>query len=201
MSQQVTITSVTANTPVEIYYCNSFSASCVPVATVSTFPYVFDVPPPYDETNIVIKIVDVNGCIDGDIVYITPTPTPSFTPTQTLTPTQTASQTPTLTQTPTFTPTPSLTPAIAKHAIGQNKYDTSGSTCNDTITLENYYTYISEANSVPVIGVTVYETLAGVVLYNVYNGQNKWIKMGFGSDYYAVQINTAGKITSFVICS
>ena len=74
MSQQVTITSVTANTPVEIYYCNSFSASCVPVATVSTFPYVFDVPPPYDETNIVIKIVDVNGCIDGDIVYITVVP-------------------------------------------------------------------------------------------------------------------------------
>ena len=129
MSQQVTITSVTANTPVHISYCDSFSAHCVPVAYVSTFPYVFDVPPPYDETDIVIKIIDVNGCIDGDIVYITPTPTPSFTPTQTLTPTQTASQTPTLTQTPTqtptqtatqtctptFTPTPSLTPAIAKH--------------------------------------------------------------------------------------
>ena len=215
MSQQVTITSVTANTPVDVYYCDSFSASCVYVATVSTFPYVFDVPEPYDETDIVIKIIDVNGCIDGDIVYITPTPTPSFTPTQTLTPTQTASQTPTLTQTPTqtptqtatqtctptFTPTPSLTPAIAKHAIGQNIYDTSGSTCNDTMTLENYYTYISEANSVPVIGVTVYETAVGIILYNVYNGQNKWIKMGFGSDYYEVQINTAGKISNFVICS
>ena len=215
MSQQVTITSVTANTPVDVYYCDSFSASCVYVATVSTFPYVFDVPEPYDETDIVIKIIDVNGCIDGDIVYITPTPTPSFTPTQTLTPTQTASQTPTLTQTPTqtptqtatqtctptFTPTPSLTPAIAKHAIGQNIYDTSGSTCNDTMTLENYYTYISEANSVPVIGVTVYETAVGIILYNVYNGQNKWIKMGFGSDYYEVQINTAGEISNFVICS
>jgi len=215
VSQQVTIKSVTANTPVDVYYCNSFSASCVYVATVSTFPYVFDVPPPYDETNIVIKIVDVNGCIDGDIVYITPTPTPSFTPTPTLTPTQTASQTPTFSQTPTqtptqtatqtctptFTPSPSLTPAIAKHAIGQNRYNTSGSTCNDTITLVNYYTFISEANSVPVVGVTVYETAVGIILYNVYNGQNKWIKMGFGSDYYAVLINTAGKISNFVICS
>ena len=215
MSQQVTITSVTANTPVEIYYCNSTSGDCVSVAFVSTFPYVFDVPPPYDETNIVIKIEDVNGCIDGDIVYITPTPTPSFTPTPTITPTQTASQTPTSSQTPTqtptqtatqtctptFTPSPSLTPAIAKHAIGQNRYNTSGSTCNDTITLENYYTYISEANSVPVIGVTVYETQVGIILYNVYNGQDKWIKMGFGSDYYAVQINTEGEIASFVICS
>ena len=215
MSQQVTITSVTANTPVDVYYCDSFSASCVYVATVSTFPYVFDVPEPYDETDIVIKIVDVNGCIDGDIVYITPTPTPSFTPTQTLTPTQTASQTPTLTQTPTqtptqtatqtctptFTPTPSLTPAIAKHTIGQNTYSTPGSTRNDTMTIENYYTYISEANSVPVLGAKVYQTLVGIVLYNLYNGNNRWIKMGFGSDYYAVQINTLGEITSYVICS
>jgi len=215
VSQQVTITSVTANTPVEVYYCNSFSASCVYVATVSTFPYIFDVPPPYDETNIVIKIEDVNGCIDGDIVYITPTPTPSFTPTQTLTPTQTASQTPTLTKTPTqtptqtvtqtctptFTPTPSLTPAVATHAIGQNIYNTSGNTCNDIITLQNYYTYLSEANSVPVVGAKVYQTLVGIVLYNVYNGNNRWIKMGFGSDYYAVQINTVGEIIDFVVCS
>ena len=132
---------------------------------------------------------------------LTPTQTASQTPTLTQTPTQTPTNTTTQTCTPTFTPTPSLTPAIAKHAIGQNAYNTSGSTCNDTMTLENYYTYISEANSVPVIGVTVYETLAGVVLYNVYNGQNKWIKMGFGSDYYAVQINTVGEIIDFVVCS
>jgi hypothetical protein len=49
MSQQVTITSVTANTPVEIFYCDSFSANCVYVATVSVFPYTFEVPPPYNE--------------------------------------------------------------------------------------------------------------------------------------------------------
>ena len=215
MSQQVTITSVTANTPVDIYYCDSFSASCVYVATVSTFPYVFDVPAPYDETDIVIKIIDTQGCIDGDTVYITPTPTSSQTPTQTLTPTQTASQTltptttPTMTPTqtasqtctPTFTPTPSLTPAVATHAIGQNIYNTSADTCNDTITLNNYYTYLSEANSVPIIGAKVYQTLVGIVLYNVYNGNNRWIKMGFGSDYYAVQINTVGEIIDFVVCS
>jgi len=214
MSQQVTITSVTANTPVNIYYCDSFSASCVYVATVSTFPYVFYVPAPYDETDIVIKIVDTQGCIDGDIVYITPTPTASQTPTITQTPTQTSSQTPTASNTPTitptntatptctpsFTPTPTLTPAVATHPIGQNTYSSSANTCNDTITLNNYYTYLSEANSVPVIGAKVYQTLVGIVLYNVYNGNNRWIKMGFGSNYYAVQINTVGEITDFVIC-
>lgn len=89
MSQLVTITSVTANTPVDIYYCDSFSASCVFVSTVSTFPYSFSVPPPYDQNNIVIKIEDNNGCIDGEIIYITPTPTPNVTPSITSTPTNT----------------------------------------------------------------------------------------------------------------
>jgi hypothetical protein len=93
MSQQVTITSVTANTPVEIFYCDSFSANCVYVSTVSVFPYTFNVPPPYNENNIVIKIEDTNGCIDGEVIPITPTPTSSLTPTLTRTPTNTPTQT------------------------------------------------------------------------------------------------------------
>ena len=36
MSQQVTISSITANTPVDIYYCDSLSANCIFVSgTVS----------------------------------------------------------------------------------------------------------------------------------------------------------------------
>ncbi len=115
MSQQVTITSVTANTPVEIYYCDSTSGSCVYVSTVSVFPFTFDVPPPYDEQNIVIKIVDTQNCEDGFVIPITPTPTvtqtstppitPSITPTNTSTPSITISSTPTNTPTPTYTPT------------------------------------------------------------------------------------------------
>ena len=214
MSQQVTITSVTGNTPVNIYYCDSFSANCVYVATVSTFPYVFDVPSPYDESNFVIKIIDTQGCIDGEIVYLTPTPTSSQTPTQTITPTQTSSQTPTMSQTPTqtptftpsqtatptFTPTPTLTPAIATHPIGQNKFALSGDSCEDTITVNAYYTYISESNSTPVIGAKVYQTLVGVTLYNPLNGENKWIKMVFGGNFYAVQIDPQGNITNFAFC-
>jgi hypothetical protein len=215
MSQQVIITSVTANTPVNIYYCDSYSASCVYVATVSTFPFEFNVPDPYDTVDFVVKIVDTQGCIDGNVVLITPTPTASHTPTPTITPTQTITQTPTEsvtptisptqsatpTITPTFTPTPSLTPAIATHPIGQVLSPNSANTCSDTITVNNYYTYISEANSVPVIGVNIYTTKVGIVLYNPFNGANRWIKMGFGADYYAVQINTSGKINNFVICS
>ena len=214
MSQQVTITSVTANTPVNIYYCDSYSASCVYVATVSTFPFVFNVPDPYDTVDFVVKIIDTQGCIDGNIILITPTPTSSHTPTPTITPTQTITQTPTEsvtptisptqsatpTITPTFTPTPSLTPAIATHAIGQTISPTSANTCNETITVNNYYTYISQANSVPVNGAVVYQTKVGIILYNPFNGANRWIKMGWGSNFYAVQINVVGEIVNFVQC-
>ena len=214
MSQEVTITSVTANTPVEIYYCDSTSGSCVYVQTVSTFPYTFNVPDPYDFVDFVIKIVDTQGCIDADVVYITPTPTPSQTPTQTITPrvtttpTNTSSQTPTTTPTitvtstvsPTVTPTPSVTPVIASHLIGQNTYITTDDACNDTITSTNYYTYISQSNLVPVIGAKVYVTSVNGVLYNVYNGNNRWIQMRFGSNYYAIQINIIGDIIDIASC-
>ena len=102
MSQQVTITSVTANTPVDISYCYANSGSPVYVATVSTFPYVFDVPDPYDLADFLVVIDDTQGCLYSQEVYITPTPTPSITPSQTITPT--------VTTTPTNTPTPTSTP-------------------------------------------------------------------------------------------
>lgn len=214
MSQQVTITSVTANTPVDIYYCDSTSGSCVFVSTVAVFPYTFDVPDPYDETDIVIKIEDVNGCIDGDIIYITPTPTSSVTPTVTQTPTntptttQTPTVTPTITQTPTTTitttptntPTPSTTPVFSLHLIGQNTFPSSANTCSDTLTFTNYYTYINEANLVPVVGVKIYQTAFGGSLFNPYNGNNRFTKFTFGGNNYAVQVDTSGNIVSYVAC-
>jgi hypothetical protein len=214
MSQLITITSVTANTPVDIYYCDSFSANCVFVSTVSVFPFEFDVPSPYDETDFVVKIIDTQGCNVGDEVLITPTPTSSLTPTTTNTPTQTPTITSTNTQTPTMTstntptptltstntPTPTSTPVISTHFTGQNRYTTSGSVCSDVMTILPYYTYINESNSVPVIGATIYETAVGTTLYNPYAGGNKYVKLQFGSDFYVVQINNNGEITSFTIC-
>lgn len=215
MSQSVTITSVTANTPVDIYYCDSMSGSCVFVSTVSVFPFTFNVPPPYDEENIVIKIIDTQTCVDGIVIPITPTPTPSvtanptptptLTPTNTTTPTLTSSPTPSVTttntQTPTFTPTPTQTPLVAVHGIGINTFTTSANTCSDiVVSVINYYTYISEANLVPVIGAKVYQTLFNGVLYNPYNGNNKWILMIWNGVNYAVQIDTSGSILNFIPC-
>lgn len=185
------------------------------VDTVSVFPYTFDVPSPYDETNIVIKIIDSESCVDGQVIPISPTPTSSVTPTMTptstqtptntQTPTQTQTQTITNTQTPTTTttntPTPTSTPVVAIHYIGQNSFTTSGEVCNDIVTILPYYTYLSESNDVPVVGAVVYQTLLNGVLYNPFNGGNKYYKMTFGVNYYVVQINGDGEIISYEVCS
>jgi hypothetical protein len=215
MARQVTIQSVTANTPVDIYYCNSMSASCVYVATVVEFPFTFDVPSPIANTDFVIKIVDTLNCEDFVEIDITPTPTPTQTTTPTRTPTPTTTTTPTPTHTPTptrtnaptpsITPTntstPTLTPAVVTNFLGSNNFLTFEQACSDNITISPLYNYISEATSVPVIGAILYQTNVGNVLFNPFNGNNRWFKMQWSSGFYAVQINTVGQIVSFVICS
>ena len=221
MSEVITITNITANTPVEIYYCDSTSGSCVYVSTVATFPFQFSVPPPYDETNILIKIVDTQGCEFGEFILITPTPTanvtPTNTPTMTSTPTSTNTPTSTLTpsptttatptNTPTITPTPSVTPAIASHSYGQNVFSGSESAANcfygpcfDQLSVGQYYTYISQAFETPVIGAVVYEISFGGVLYVPHNGNNQWVLMTWITGTYAVQISSDGVILDFVLC-
>lgn len=207
MSRIVTITSVTANTPVDIYYCDAMSASCVYVSTVATFPYVFEVPSPYDTEDVVIKITDTQGCVDGDIIYITPTPTPSITPSQTLTPTSTVTPTLSPTQTPSFTPTstqtPSVTPSITSTptATPVVAFHVSSNSCQSAPNITGYYTYISEANLTPVVGATVYQTLLNGVLYNPFNGGGNLFVLSFGGNLYQVRINSQGLITEFSICS
>lgn len=215
MGQQVTITSITANTPVDLYYCGPTSGDCVYIATISTAPYTFEVADPVDETDYLIKMVDVNGCIDGEFVYITPTPTTSLTPTITQTPTNTTTNTTTPTQTPTntitptttitLTPTqtntPSVTPVVSSHFIGQNTFTISANTCGDIMSLNVLYTYITEANLVPVVGVTVYQNLYNGVLFTPYGLQDRFILMQWGGLYYIVQLNSSGVITNFTLCT
>ena len=214
MSQDVTITSVTANTPVDIYYCDSMSASCVYVATVSTFPYTFEVPDPYDYGDFVVKIIDAAGCITTQTLYITPTPTPTNTPTQTPTVTTTPTTTPTASITPTpsktvgatptptasNTPTPTPTSLVYAHQIGRNIYVNSVDACLDTLLDDYYYTSYVATPSIPVIGATVYQTNVGGSLFNPVNQNNRWRKMIFGANTYAVQIDSSGIIINFTLC-
>jgi hypothetical protein len=213
MSELVNILAVTANTPVEIYYCDSTSGNPVYVATVSTFPYEFVVPDSYSDENFLVKIIDTQGFEYGEFVNITPTPTPSSTPpvTPTVTPTPAVSTTPTPTPpvsptltitpsiTPSITPTITTTPVIYLHAVGQNTFILSGNSCSDELTVQNYYTYLSDGDIDT--GIVVYTATYGGTLYSPYNGGDKFIKMVWGSNTYEVQVDSFGSIISYSLCS
>jgi hypothetical protein len=120
---------------------------------------------------------------------VTPTITPSVTPTLTITPSVT----------PTITPTITTTPVIYPHAIGQNTFILSGNTCSDELTVEDYYTYLSDGDINE--GIVVYTATYGGTLYIPYNGGDKFIKMVWGSNTYEVQIDSFGSIISYSLCS
>ena len=108
MSTQVTINSLTGTSPYDVYVCDSNVLNCVYIATISSTPYVFNVPPPLDaQSEICVKVVDINGCEIIQCGTIIPNVTPS--PTVTPTPTVTIGLTPTATETQTPTPTPTVT--------------------------------------------------------------------------------------------
>ncbi len=216
MSVLITIVSVTANTPVDIYYSGlTDSAPVLSVSGASSFPLSFTVPSPVDQNTFLVRIVDSQSCIDDEFVFITPTPTPSFTPTPTLTPTvsptetststptptETSTNTPTTTETPTNTPTPSTTPIVLSHRVGvSGAFPTSGGACTDTLSSTLYYNYLSGATSSPISGVTVYTVEVGGTLFVPYNGGNNWVLMNWPDGLYSVQIDPAGTILDSVVC-
>jgi hypothetical protein len=77
---------------------------------------------------------------------------------------------------------------------------TANEACADQLTFLNYYTYINEADTMPVIGVKIYTTAFGGTLFNPYNGNNMYTKFVFGGNNYAVQVDTSGTITDFANC-
>ena len=87
MAVQVTINDISGQTPYDIYVCQVDGSGCFYISTItdSSFPYVFDIPVPYDTSaNYMIKAIDSNNCVisgTSSVNYsVTPTPTPSSTP-------------------------------------------------------------------------------------------------------------------------
>ena len=214
MPINVEIESVTGNTPVNIYVCDSGGSSCTYIATVAVFPFQFEVDDTYATADFTIKIIDSADCEDIVPILITPTPTltlsatptqtPSNTPTNTVTPTPsvTATRTPAVTPTQTQTQTPSPTPTslVYAHLIGRFTYSTSASACLDTLLATSYYTSYSETPTIPVVGARVYQLTFGGGLFSPINQNNQWRLMVFNGANYAVQVDSSGYITDFIVC-
>ncbi len=73
MALQVTINDITGVTPFDIYICQSDGTGCFYMKTISSTPYVFDIPVPYDTSiEYMLKVVDRNGCIITGIESVSP---------------------------------------------------------------------------------------------------------------------------------
>jgi hypothetical protein len=107
MSLIVNITNITGSSPYDIYICQSGGTGCFYITTITSVPYSFVIPEPYDMSDsYMLKIIDNNDCIISGVTSIdTPvTPTPTNTPSST--------QNTTPTNTPTNTPTPTSIPVV-----------------------------------------------------------------------------------------
>ena len=63
MAVQVTINSITGQSPYDLYICQSNGGNCFYITTISSTPYVFDIPSPYDTSpSYMLKVVDANNC-------------------------------------------------------------------------------------------------------------------------------------------
>ena len=214
MSELITILSVTANTPVDIYYSASTGSTLV-VSGQSSFPYSFNVPSPVNESDYVIELIDSQSCVVDYTILVSPTPsptqtstpavTPTNTPTNTSTPAVTPTNTPTNTSTPAVTPsntsTPTPTPTITSFLTsGYSTFSTSGNSCSASFTSLQYFCYMSAASTIPVLGAVVYTINVSGVLYSPYNGGNLWIKSQWLGGNYSIQINSFGEIINFSLC-
>jgi hypothetical protein len=111
MAIQVSIYSVTGQSPYDVYVCQSDGSNCFYMTTVSSFPYTFNIPAPYNtSSSYLLKLIDDNGCVISGVQEVTSCNTETQTPTPTITTTPTV--TPTSTQTPTVTPTVTNTPTV-----------------------------------------------------------------------------------------
>jgi hypothetical protein len=71
MSVQVTISGITGTSPFDVYVCQTNGSGCFYVDTITTTPYEFNIPQPYDTSlAYMLKIIDQQNCIISGITYV-----------------------------------------------------------------------------------------------------------------------------------
>lgn len=64
MAVQVTINNITGSSPYDVYICQPNGTGCFYISTITTLPYVFDIPEPYNtSTSYLLKVIDSNNCV------------------------------------------------------------------------------------------------------------------------------------------
>jgi hypothetical protein len=75
MSVQVTINSITGQSPYDVYICQTGGTGCFYMTTITNAPYVFNIPTPYDtSSSYMLKLIDENGCIISGNTQVTVCP-------------------------------------------------------------------------------------------------------------------------------
>lgn len=67
MALTITIGGITGVSPYDVYLCQGDGTGCFYIDEISTTPYTFNIPVPYDQsTEYMIKIIDAEGCVFTD---------------------------------------------------------------------------------------------------------------------------------------
>jgi hypothetical protein len=71
MSVQLTINGITGTSPFDVYLCQPNGSGCFYVDTITTLPYGFSIPQPYDTSlAYMLKIIDQQNCIISGVTYV-----------------------------------------------------------------------------------------------------------------------------------
>jgi hypothetical protein len=71
MSLQVTINSISGQTPYDVFICQSSGVGCIYISRIENAPYSFNIPSPYDnESEYMLKLIDSNNCIISGVTSV-----------------------------------------------------------------------------------------------------------------------------------
>lgn len=63
MALTISISAISGVSPYDVYVCQSGGTSCFYISEITSVPYTFEIPIPYDQsTSYMVKIVDAEGC-------------------------------------------------------------------------------------------------------------------------------------------
>jgi hypothetical protein len=71
MPIDITINNISGSSPYDVYLCDNPITVCIYIDTISSFPYLFEVPNIMSNNNdFNLKIVDNNGCISYQYLIV-----------------------------------------------------------------------------------------------------------------------------------